>query len=266
MAILTKAPAICYLNQAAEKTITVSSAATGYPGSNLSLSGMTPVWRSVAGVLTSVTVDVDLASARDIDVVALLGFNGQDSATKTPILSEASNFTSPEYAPGSSSAYNVTYAPLLSDIPITGRNLIHFTGQTYNSRYARLSLSDSGNSDNYLKASVLWVGPVWQPPSGMDIGSEPMLHFSGVPGAQRVLSGWKLSMLGLSEAESRALISILKVKLSAGRFLLVPHPLDSKTFLHEAIYCTRVGDIKRNIMPKAQAHWQVDIEFKEVED
>lgn len=265
MATLTKAPALCYLNSASGRTVTVSSAATGYPGSNLSTSSLTPVWRSVTGAVNPVNVDVDLGSAKDIDVIALLGFNGSDSATKSPVLSEASNFSSPEYNPGSSSAYDTTYSALLTDTPITGRHLIHFPGTTYNSRYARLTLSNSGNPDNYLKGSVLWVGPIWQPP-GMDIGSEPMLYYSGVPGAQRAIQGWKISMLGLSEAESRKLLSILKVKLSAGRYLLVPHPTDTKTFLHEAIYCTKVGDIKRNIMPKAQNHWQVDVEFKEVED
>lgn len=266
MTTLTQAPAICYLNSASGRTITVSSAATGYPGSNLSLSGMTPVWRSVTGTVNPVNVDSDLGSSKDIDVIALLGFNGSDAATFTPVFSEASNFSTQEYFPSSMSAYNTTYAPLLTDTSIVGRHLIHFPGQTYNSRYTRLILANSGNPDNYLKGSVLWVGPVWQPPHGMDIGSEPMLYYSGVPGAQRAIQGWKISMLGLSEAESRKLLSILKVKLAAGRYLLVPHPLDTKTFLHEAIYCTKIGEVRRSIMPKAQAHWQVDIEFKEVED
>lgn len=275
MPLLTSSPAIAYLNLAKGKTITVSSANASFPGSNLSnslLSGDGATWRSGNGVLTGVTVDADLESSQDVDIVALLGTNLTDSATRTPLSSEASNFSSPEYNPSSGPAFDLTYSSIISDIPDYGRHLIVLPGQTYNSRYWRFTLNDSGNPYNYLKAAVFWIGPIYQfnqawtsDPQGLDSSSEPTFEFIGSPGIEKSLEGWKLVIKGLSEKSSRKILSIVKNKLRTGRLVVIPHPTDTKTFIHEIMYCTIVG-FRRNLIPGVSLFWQVEIEFQNVED
>lgn len=264
MATLIDAPAIGYVNRAAGKAITATNATTGYPESNLATPLLSQPWRSTT--LTSVNVDVDLGSSLDIDVMALVGFNGEDDATKSPVTSEASNYTSPEHNPGSSNAFDVTDPVLLSDTPTYGRDLIHFPGSTLNSRYVRFTLNDSGNPDAYLKASVYWAGPVWQQPGGMAVSSEPLEMFVGSPGVERAVRGWRITLEFLTDAESRALLSALRNKLRSGRYLLVPRPLSPATFLNEAIYCTLGEAPQRRVQPTSPITWDITMTFWECID
>src|SRR5688572_13965798 len=109
MATLTGSIAIGYLNHASGKTVTATTSATGYPATNLSTSLLSKSWRSTSGSLTTQNVDVDLAASQNIDIIALVGSNLSDAATRTPITSENSGYTSPEYNPGSASVFNLTW-------------------------------------------------------------------------------------------------------------------------------------------------------------
>jgi hypothetical protein len=264
MATLTSAPAIGYVNRASGKTITATTAATGYPASNLNNSRLSSSWRSTA--LTAQDLIADLTTSQDIDVLALIGYNGEDDAQARFRTSEASNLSSPEYDSGTISAYDVTYAAKLSDTPVWGRHTINFPGTTKNSRYAGITVTDAGNPDTYQKGSVFWAGPVWQPPKAMAFDSEPTFEPVGSPGVERAILGWRMVLRFLTEQDSRELLSILRNKLRSGRYLIVPRPLETKTFLHEAIYATLASGPKRTPLPTFPVKWQVEIEFREVED
>jgi len=265
MPTLTAAPAICYINRASGKTITATTAASGYAASNLNNARMSSSWRSTA--LTAQRLVADLTSATDIDVIALLGFNGEDDATLTAKTSENSDLSSHEYSSGSVNAFDTTYTAKLSDTPVYGRHTITFPGTTQNSRYVGYdTLNDSGNPDTYLQGRVLWAGPVWQPPYGMAYESEMLEEMVGNPGAERYLRIWKLTLKGLTEAQSRELLSILRNKLRSGRYLIVPRPTLTATFVNEAIYATLAEPAKRRAMPTKTVTWSVDVAFREVED
>jgi hypothetical protein len=266
VATLLSTPAIGYVNLADSRTITVSSAATGYPGTRLSNPLLSESWRTAAGTLASVTVDVDLGAAQDIDVAALVGVNLDDDATRRLQLDSESTFGAPNtHDSGTGDAFDVsTYPSLLDDSPAHGRNLIYFPGSTQSARYARFTLSDSGNADNYLKASVLWVGPVWQDVTGMQYGWSLVDELVGKPGLEQSRRVWKLAYEYVTWAEARALRSILRNILRHKRVLVVPHPTQEETFVDEAVYATVRGEAAVRPQPTRPVSFSVEVEFVEV--
>lgn len=264
MPTLTSAPAIGYVNRASGKTITATSAATGYVASNLSNARMGSSWRSTA--LTAQDLIADLTTAQDLDVLALLGFNGEDDAQARWRTSEASNLSSPEHDSGTISAFDTTYTAKLDDSPVYGRHAVHFPGTTKNSRYAGITVTDAGHPAGYQKGSVFWAGPIWQPPEGLDYESELADVFVGEPGVERYLREWSLQFKTLSEAEARELRSILRNKLRSSRYLIVPRPTLTPTFINEAIYATCTEQARILPMPTYPIRYSVQVTFREVED
>ncbi len=272
MSTLTSSLAIGYSNIASGATITSTTAATGYPASNLSNSRLSSSFRTAVGSLTSQNVDVDLGSAQDIDVMALIGVNLTDSATRTPRTAESSNFsTLIEYNPGSGAAFDLTYQGPVSDYSRYGRNLIVLPGQTYNSRYARLTLSNSGNPDNYLSARVYWIGPIWQPAvsfSMKDSSFKKRREIVGEPGVEKYITYLDIALDVLTEAEGRALEAICSARLRTGRLLVIPRPTQPATWQGEALYCTMAGLPTLSAWPQGGGllYWRVGLTFKECED
>lgn len=271
MATLTSSLAIGYVNRAAGKTITATTSATGYPASNLSTSRLSSSWRSTAGSLTNQQLIADLTTSQNVDIIALIGTNLDDDATREPKTSESSNLSSPEYNPGSDDVFDLSYPDLAELEPVYGRNLIVLPGQTLNSRYVGLLLSDSGNADNFLSARVFWAGPLWQPQIsfGMKDGSfirryEPV----GNPGLERFLTFLDISLDVLSEAEGNALRSIILERLRTRRLLVIPRPGEAATWQAEALYCTLAGGVKLTAWPQGGGEiiWKVQLSFKECED
>lgn len=270
MSTLTSSFAIGYINRAAGKTVTATTSATGYPAANLSLSRLSLSWRSTTGSLTTQNLDVDLSSSQDIDVIALLGTNLSDTATRTPLTSEASNYSSPEYNPGSANVFNLSYPDLIANTRRFGRHLIILPPSTLNSRYVRVTLNNSGNTDNRLSARVYWVGPLWQPliSFGLKEGSFKIrLEPVGDPGIERLITFLEVSLDVLSEAEGKALQSICAARLRTGRLLVIPRP-DQPATWGEALYCTLAGLPTLTAWPQGggEIKWRVQLTFKECED
>lgn len=271
MATLTGSIAIGWVNRASGKTISVTSVATGYPGSNLNTPVMSQRYRSATGSLTTQNIDVDLGSSMDIDVMALIGFNGENDATRSPVTSENSNYSSPEHNPGSGNAWDAsTYAALADDTPVFGRNMIYLPGSTLNSRYVRFVLNDSGNPDNYLSASVYWVGPLWQPANSFSIAEDAYkfrLVAVGEPGIERYVRELEVEFYGLTEGEARQFESVCGERLRSGRLLVIPRPTVAATWLREAIYCTLTELPESACIPVADGlRWKIGMTFREVED
>lgn len=275
MPTLTPSIAICYLNHASGKTITSSTAATGYPASNLNTPRLSSSWRSTNGSLTTQHVNVDLASAQDIGVIAMIGTNLADNATRSPVTSESAAYSSPEYNPGSANVFDTTYPTLISSSHRYGRNLIVLPGSTLsstlNSRYVRVTLNNVAHPSNYLSARVLWVGPIWQPVTSFGnrdgsfkIRRDPV----GDPGVERYITYLDVSLEALSEAEGIALESICLARLRTGRLLVIPRPTQPATWQAEALYCTLQGVPTRTAWPLGGGliYWKVNLVFKECED
>lgn len=272
MTTLTSSFAIGYVNHANGKTITATTSATGYPASNLNSPSLSLGWKSTSGSLTNQNLDVDLGSSKDVDLIALIGTNLREaSATRSPVMSENSNYSSPEYNPGSASAFDTTYPPLADDTPPYGRNLIVLPPSTLNARYGRLTVSDSGHTDNYLSGRVLWFGPIWQP-----LISFPCKEGSfkkrrdpvGVPGMERGLRVMDVQLDVLSEAEGRALESICGERLRSRRLIVIPRPDQPATWASEVLYCTLGSLPTLTGWPQGAGEilWKVQLTFKECED
>lgn len=274
MATLAGGLAIGYANRADGKTITATTAATGYAASNLNSPRQATSWRSTTGSLTAQTLIADLSSAQDIDLIALLGFNGEDDATGSYTTSENSDLSSPEYGATSAASWDATTWPyLVDDAGPYGRNLIHFPGTTKNSRYIGITLADSGNPDNYLSGRVFWTGPIFQPAESFLIEQEKWAIrrvVIGSPGIQRSLRAMDFDLTMQSEVEARKLESLIATKLSTGRLLVVPRPTMPESFLSEALYCRldlEKSPPARYIIPVSGGlRWKMSLSFLECED
>jgi hypothetical protein len=76
---------------------------------------------------------------------------------------------------------------------------------------------------------------------------------------------WKLVYKLLTQAEAVAIRSVLRSKMRSGRYLIVPHPLETKTFLEEAIYATMVGGYRILPQPVASARsFSLEMTFREL--
>lgn len=95
-----------------------------------------------------------------------------------------------------------------------------------NSRYARLTLTDAANPDNYLKGSVLWVGPAFIPTSAFlaEPFYDPHLEFVGHPGIQIYKNNLTIHLAGVSRAEYVSLTSLVAGLKSTGRMIVIPRP------------------------------------------
>lgn len=271
MATLTSSLAIAYLNHASGKTVTATTSAIGYPASNLSTSDLSTSHRTTTGSLTSQNIDVDLGASRDIDVIALIGTNLNNGATRSPVASENSGYTSPEYNPGSGNVFDVSYPELEASTHRYGRNLIVLLGSTLNSRYVRVTLNNSGNSSNFLSSRVYWVGPLWQPLLSFECKEgtfKKRRELVGEPGVERYLSFLDISLHALTEAEGNALEGLCTARLRTGRLLVIPRPDQPATWQSEAVYCTLVGLPTLTAWPQGGGliFWKVQLIFKECED
>lgn len=273
MATLTGSIAIGYINRASGKSITGTTSATGYPATNLSTSLLSQAWRSTTSSITNQFLNVDLGSSLDIDIIALIGTNLSDSATRTPLTSEVSNFATLEYNPGPATVFNLTWPSLVSDIGRYGRNLIVLPGSTLNSRYVSVELDDAGNANNYLSARVYWVGPLWQPSIGFACQPDTYRIYRriiGDPGMQRYITFIEVDLHVLTELEAVQLESICSARLSTGRLFFIGRPTQPASFLRECIYCTLDGEdaIRRIAWPQGGGliYWKVSLRFRECED
>lgn len=271
MPTLTSSFAISYLNRANGAAITSTTAATEYPATNLSSSRLSSSWRSNTAALVSQNVNVDLGSEYEIDVIALIGTNLTNTATRSPVTAENISFTSPEYNPGSGNVFDNSYPDLVDGTRRYGRNLIVLPGETLESQYVRLTLSNSSNPDNYLSARVFWVGPIWQPSISFGISDGTIKKkkvLVGEPGIERALTQIEVSFGVLTEAEGVQLETLCASRLRSGRLLIIPRPDQPATWQSEGLYCTLVGMPELAAWPQGggEIRWKVQLTFRECED
>ena len=122
--------------------ITASSANATYPASNMKLLPITKVWRSVAAVLSSVTLLFDLGSAMTITAAGLVNANLTSAAT---LLLEA----------GTTSAVS-DFSVTLSYVRLY--DWIRWLSPSQSYRYWRFTLTDAANGDNYLEVGYPILG------------------------------------------------------------------------------------------------------------
>lgn len=144
---------IVYTNHVDDATITASSSSSGFGTANLQDTRAARVYRSTA---TSATLVFDFGSAVSFAGVGIAGHNFTSGATVTLEWNDADSWGSPA---GSQS------------ITVDETCVEGFGEVTY--RYARLSVTDSGNSDGYIEIGRVSVGQAITGPDIADNVSIP---------------------------------------------------------------------------------------------
>jgi hypothetical protein len=120
--------------------VTSSSAADGFPASNLKQPPISRPWRSVG--LTSQWFEVDFGSAKQVNFVVLNNHNLTNAATIT-ITSGASP------------------APSGNSEVITWTKFNAYRIVSINFRYVRVTITDAANADGFIQVGLAMVG--WEP-------------------------------------------------------------------------------------------------------
>jgi hypothetical protein len=139
---------IIYDNLFDDGTLDASTEADNYPVENIVNQHSSVKWRSTTGSLTSqwVTVDAGAGETFTVDCVAILGHNFTNSATIKFQMNATDSWGSPSV-----------------DETLTWREgmiLKFFTESTY--RFARISIDDAGNTDNYLTIGRIFMSTYLQ--------------------------------------------------------------------------------------------------------
>lgn len=268
MANLTGSLAIGYGNLVTGHTVTATSSASGYAASKLSTPRLGEKWRSTAGSLLNQDIDVDLGSDQDYQLIALLGTNIEDAGTIRPYGDSNSGFPSPDYDPGSASAFDVTVPPIYSGRegwPVFGRHVVHLAASTRNDRYIRARLSNSGNADNYLQASVYWVSKILQLSFSSTWEPDPW-RMSGGEGSELPIRTDNFLFKGLTLQDKINLESLYYINRRTGRMVLIPRPSEPKTWQSEVKYCVFSGSPRLSRMLTDEDRWVAQVGFEEVLD
>jgi hypothetical protein len=274
MPTLVNRLAIGYQNLASGKVISATTQEVGYLSSNLSnsrLAGPLGRWRSTDLSLTNQDIDIDLAAVEDFDVIALIGTNLEDDATRRIYTDDASNFASPDHDSNNEDdgdVFDLTTSPIIDGRdgwPVVGRHLVYFPGMTLSNRYVRVRLSDAGNADNYLRASVAWVSKILQLPFDFEWEAGPYM-VDGEPGMERVLRTHQFISKGITTAQKVLLESLFYILKRSGRCLIIPRPLQKETWQHESLYGTFKDAPRSTRMLSSDELWQVTFGFVEVLD
>lgn len=132
---------------ASATAITVTGAASGYPGSNLKTLPITETWRSAD--LTAVqNLDADLGSALAVNFAAIVNHNLSQNATIQLYADDNASFTSPNVSE------TIPYREFLAFKRLSA-------SQTY--RYWRVRIDDTGNADGYNEVGYLMLGSLTEP-------------------------------------------------------------------------------------------------------
>lgn len=268
MATLTNRLAIGYDNLASGRTIVATTAATGYPASELATARLSERWRSTTGSLTTQNLDADLGLSVDFDLVGLFGINAEDAGTRRVYSDDVSNFATPDHDSTLGNIFDVSIPPLISGRrswhPF-GRHLLYFTQTTQNDRYVRVQISNTGNADNYLRAAVYWVSRVLQLPFDWNWEPGPPV-VDGEPGLERVYRTHSFTVRGATTQQKVHIESLFAVVKRTGRCVIVPRPLQKETWQSEALYGVFQGAPRVTRMLASDELWQVTLSFVEVLD
>jgi hypothetical protein len=228
---------IGYQNLLPSATVTSSGAASGFPVTNVQLGDPFLQWRSTT-LTPHLQADLTpLASTSQIKIVAAIGTNLTDAATQRVRVDSESGFSVPHaHDSGTVNAFDVTHPnPLIYRAP-AGRDVIYLPGSNIftASYHLRMNLSDTTNTEGYLRVGIWWGGPIWTPVKGYELEYPRSPEF--VDG--RVRRTLELSWNWLTEVEAGELINMLYALAGLGRLYLVARDNAPATWALEAMLCT----------------------------
>lgn len=159
-------------------TLSGSTSPAGLPVTNLQLMSISNVWRALDP--ENAYVVIDLGSAKEINLVALLGHNGSSRGTARvrAAATEADLTADPAYDSGllpvrsHQSGYDAAWALTVDDEEYgaldTNNFLLWLGADTETFRFWRIDIDDT--EIDYFDAGRLYVSKAWQPVTNMDYG------------------------------------------------------------------------------------------------
>lgn len=167
--------AIAYNNYGLGGTVTASSTASGYAASALTKSTLyNQVWRSVTSTVTNVTLTLDMGSAKDIDLLGLLGFNGSNEATVRLQAGESSTMASTEY--DTTSAVNVFDTTLTDPTMPSGKPLYPSFGRhlLYLPQYGASPGNVTQTRASWVREAIYCTWDAERPPEKVPLPTVPL--------------------------------------------------------------------------------------------
>ncbi len=145
--------------------VTAGNALGTLPVVNLQDIQLTKLWRTSDH--TNTFIEIDLATAQAITVVALLGTNASTAATwRIRAATTQANLTA---APG----FDTTAVTAWPETGLGDWSKVHLVkwvdpAETF--RWWRIDIADSGNADGYVEAGRVYIAAAWQPAKNLQFG------------------------------------------------------------------------------------------------
>lgn len=267
MPVDTTKPAFLVTNYAATATITASEEATGHDADELKVASYAETYRTT-GVTADRNIDLDLgASKTDIQAIVLWGTNLTDAAELQLFGDGNAGFPSPEHDSTQVAAFDTSSAVYVDDTPPWGRPAIYLPASDWTARYVRYQLTDTANGDGYLEAAYAFVGPIHQPAAIKEAAWTPAVEIIGPPGRSVAITTHRLTLVALTDAARRGVLSLERALHQTGRFGFIPRTDDDANWLGEAVLCTLAGPVEQLPYFTAQGRrWDLSLSVREVTD
>lgn len=216
--------------------VSVSSAQSANPADFLSTPSLHEKWHSAFGVVTGVTITLDLGEVVPIGGTVLNATNLDLSATRRVEIAAVPGFSPLLADSGLGPAFD-TSAPVLYGpdglpwTPAAGRDVVYFPPAEIPARYFRWTLNNAGNAWGFLAAAFPTVGSLWQP--GINFDSSWLTNDlpAGESGAQGILRGQRCNLHRLTRPERSEMISLSRVLGTTGRVYVCPEPTKPEEWL-----------------------------------
>lgn len=177
---------ISYPNRGDGATLSGGSWSTDLPQANLKNRRIARVARTTDASDGSFVITGDFGQLRPMRLVALVNHNFSTAATyRFRVFSDA-GFTTLQYDSGVLNVFDVLYTEVSEDwdsgnfwdLTLSAEEregltatMIHVLDQQWTDQYFKLEIFDSSNTDGYLQAGRLFIGPGWIPVTNMDSGA-----------------------------------------------------------------------------------------------
>ncbi len=241
-----------YQNNSDQATLSGGSWETALPLANLKQRVQSKVARTTDAAEASTRIDIDMGGVdKIVRLVALFRHNLSTAATAR-VTAGTTAGASDVYDSGTIDVWPLFYIPqdleweadnwwlgTISPEEAAGYplSLIHDAGRNVLARYWRVQISDVGNSDGYVEAGRLWMGPLWSPQ--VTYGLEAFLIWEPKSTEQKSLGGvlyfdeqpsarvFRLSLPALSSVETYGvMLEIQRSVGNAGEIVVIPDPDD----------------------------------------
>lgn len=249
-------------------TITVSSVAAGYSATALASRSLSPIVRSVTGVVSGWQIDVDFGAGvtQDVGVVVLGGTNLPTAGGTWRVRGGTdATFAATLFDSGTVAPFDTTYRS--TRVPPGGRNAVYVVPTSQACRYVRIIVTGGGSlTDNFLRASYLICGSLEQPERGFDKTS--MSRGTVTQGEGVVEITLRTLLVTLFRAFKDQEVFLLDVCAKAGkngRVYIIPQPLSPASFLPDAYLATFVQDPASIPVPQLIERYAITVSFQEAD-